>query len=60
MEDLEKWRIWGNGRPGEMKDLGKGGSGEMEDLGKRRTSGTWRFKSFIIQEGKGCVMCTVH
>ncbi len=29
MEDLGKWRIWRNGGPLEIEDLG-----EMEDLGK--------------------------
>jgi hypothetical protein len=36
MEDLAKWRTWGNGGPGEMEDLVNEGSAEMENLGKWR------------------------
>ncbi len=39
MEDLEKWRIWGNGGPVEMYDLVKRRTWGKKDLGKWRIWG---------------------
>jgi hypothetical protein len=43
MEDLGKWRTWGNGGSGEMEDLGNDETGEMEDLGKWRAGRNGKF-----------------